>query len=367
VVHFLLDRDGLGYASLPKGLLKFHIYPEGGRTAFEEHLVEAANYVARQNGSCAVHFTVSKEHLVKFKTRFSEVRSIYENKYDVSFQVTFSFQKNRTDTISVDRDNMPFRQNDGRLLFRPGGHGALLENLNDLDADIIFIKNIDNVAPDRLKRITYSWKKALGGHLIGIQERLFGYMKDLHTGTVRKSSLDDMIRFWEIELCQPCPSSLYRAPLEEKRHLIMQKFNRPIRVCGMVKNVKEPGGGPFWVQNEAGIKAIQVLEKAQINPQSEEQIELFEASTHFSPVDFVCGVRDWQGRPYHLPDYVDQDTYLISQKSKEGRDLKALEHPGLWNGSMARWISVFVEVPLETFTPVKTVNDLLRNEHQPED
>jgi hypothetical protein len=393
ILRFLLTGDGLDYVNLPKGLLKFHEYPEGSRTAFEEHLVEAASYVADEDGRCPLHLTVSQEHLNGFDSSFKAVRPIYEERYGVVYDISFSMQAKSTDTLAVKLDNTPFRQEDGRLLFRPGGHGALLKNLNDIDGEIIFIKNIDNVVTDHLKPETFRWKKIMGGYLISIQNQIRDYMKKLASGDadhqkikddrrtsnierpitqgVKKqtSTLDTLLAeaagFLDEKLLLSIPGLIKSASPEAKRSYLMERLDRPVRVCGMVKNRGEPGGGPFWVEDETGERSLQIVETTQIDLDSKEQRDIVEASTHFNPVDLVCGVRDWQGRPFDLSRFVDPKTVVISQKSKDGRDLKALEHPGLWNGSMARWITLFVEVPGITFNPVKTVNDLLRKEHQP--
>jgi hypothetical protein len=365
ILRFLLTDDGLNYADLPKGLLKFHEYPAGSRTAFEEHLVEAASYVTDGDGRCALGFTVSQEHMDRFNASLRKVRGIYEEKFGVLYDVSFSVQDPSTDTLAVDLDNAPFRQEDGSLLFRPGGHGALLKNLDQIDGDIIFIKNIDNVVPDHLKPETFRWKKITAGYLLEVQGRIFDYMKKLASQDGNPRLLEEAAEFLEEELLIPVPGDLKQRPPEDRRAFLVERLDRPVRVCGMVQNVGEPGGGPFWVEDASGQRSLQIVETAQIDFDSREQREIFEASTHFNPVDMVCGVRDWRGRPFDLSRFVDPNAVFISQKSKDGKDLKALEHPGLWNGSMSRWITLFVEVPGITFNPVKTVNDLLRKEHQP--
>ncbi len=365
LIECLLTVDGLDYANLPKGLLKFHRYPEGSRTAFEEHLVEAAAYVRKADSTCPLHFTISPEHRDKFRNCLENVRKTYEKKFCVSYDVAFSIQKNSTDTVAVDLNNRPFREANGMLLFRPGGHGSLLHNLNDLEEEIIFIKNIDNVAPDRLKSETFEWKKIMGGYLLFLQRRIFGFLAEFASGIAAPDLLEGAESFLEEELMLPVPASISRGSLSDRRAYLIERLDRPVRVCGMVKNTGEPGGGPFWVRDENGEKSFQIVEKAQIDPDSIQQQAILNASTHFNPVDLVCGVRDWQGKPFNLAKFVAPNTFFVSEKSKDGRDLKALEHPGLWNGSMARWITVFVEVPGITFNPVKTVNDLLREEHQP--
>jgi hypothetical protein len=364
ILDYLLFSKGLNYSNLPKGLLKFHNYSEGSRTAFEEHLVEAANYICDKEGICRLHFTVSKEHKELFKKHIDEIKTLYGQKYKVHYQVDFSIQKTSTDTIAVDIFNNPFRLQDGRLLFRPGGHGALLENLNDLDGDIIFIKNIDNVVHDRLKEHTFTWKKVLAGYLIKIQEKIFSYLERLSKGSSDKEFLAEAMEFARVELKVLPPKIKIVKSTKERIDFLFSIFNRPIRVCGVVKNVKEPGGGPFWVRGKDGTLSLQIVETAQIDPESKEQQDILDSSTHFNPVDIVCGIRDFKNKPFKLKNHVDPEAVFISRKSKDGRDLKALELPGLWNGSMAFWNTIFVEVPLITFNPVKTVNDLLRKEHQ---
>lgn len=363
IIEALVTDRGLNYANLPKGLLKFHTYPEGCRTALEEHLVEAAAYVQDQAGICRLHFTISPEHQERFKRHFEAVQARYETKNLVRFHVDFSLQKSSTDTIAVDMNNKPFRGKDGKLVFRPGGHGALIENLNDILGDIIYIKNIDNIVPDPFKGETLLWKKILGGLLIQIQEKIFDYLKKLEHQK-ENQVVEEALGFAEKQLFIPLPKKKLESK-EDIRKFLVKKLNRPIRIGGMVKNQGEPGGGPFWVETKDGYLSLQVVESAQVDIESSEQQQLWNSATHFSPVDFICGVRDYKGSPFDLKRYVDQDAVFISQKSKDGRALKALELPGLWNGGMSDWISIFVEVPLITFNPVKTINDLLRKEHQP--
>ncbi|MDZ7697016.1 MAG: DUF4301 family protein [Deltaproteobacteria bacterium] len=365
ILSFLLEQEGLNYAHRPKGLLKFHKYPWGSRTAFEEHLVEAVSYIKDAAGNCFLHFTVSPEHMDGFKTLLERVRPDYEKRFDVHYHTGFSTQDRATDTLAVTLNNRPFRQADGRLLFRPGGHGALLGNLNHINADMIFIKNIDNVVPDHLKGETFKWKQVIGGYLLQLQREIFTYMESLSSGRETTAFLDDVSAFLEESLLYPVPPEMKTASASVRRADLMERLNRPIRVCGMVKNAGEPGGGPFWVKDKDGETSRQIVETAQIDPDSRSQQGILGASTHFNPVDLVCGMKDWQGIPFDLSRFTDPDAVFISQKSKEGKDLKALEHPGLWNGAMARWITLFVEVPGITFNPVKTVNDLLRKEHQP--
>lgn len=364
IIAYLLTRLGLDYQLMPKGLIKFHHYNKTDRTAFEEHLVESAAYAKNHQGVCSLHFTVSPEHQPKFEALLNTVRDRYEKTYGITFQVRFSAQEKATDTIAVDPDNKPFRDKEGALLFRPGGHGALIENLNHLDADIVFIKNIDNVAPDRLKNHSVLWNKVLGGYLIKIQQKIFSYLQKMATGSADKALIDDAFKFVENELgISPSPGEKL-ATDRAKQDFLIKMLNRPTRICGMVKNIGEPGGGPFWVETKDFSHSSQIVESAQVNIKSETQKSILNASTHFNPVHIVCGVRDWREKPFDLEKYVDPSAVFISEKSKDGRDLKALELPGLWNGAMAHWNTIFVEVPIETFSPVKTVNDLLRDEHQ---
>ena len=365
-IHCLLTPQGLNYADLPKGLLKFHQYSNGSRTAFEEHLVEAADYLKDAQGLCRLHFTVSSEHKERFEGLLEEVRHRYEKNYNARFQVDFSLQKRSTDTIAVDLYNQPFREKDGKLLFRPGGHGALIENLNDLKGDIIYIKNIDNVATDRIKGPTFFWKKILAGFLIELQKKNFTYLERLVAQKHDEQFIDEVTDFARERLCLTPPNGWQRKSIKEKREFLLNKLNRPLRACGMVKNEGEPGGGPFWVEGKDGTLSMQIVESAQVDPKSKEQQAIFASGTHFNPVDIVCGVRDYKGDSFDLWNYIDADAVFISQKSKDGRHLKALELPGLWNGAMANWITLFVEVPIITFNPVKTINDLLRKEHQPQ-
>ncbi|MBQ7697586.1 MAG: DUF4301 family protein [Paludibacteraceae bacterium] len=325
-VRFLLED--MHYGDLPKGLLLFHRYRNAARTPAEEHLVEGALYAAtgtRKGQVCRIHFTVSHQHLPLFRQHIAEQLPLYQKKYGVRYEISFSEQSPATDTLAANPDGTPFRNPDGTLLFRPGGHGALIENLNDLNCDIAFIKNIDNVVPDYRKPSTTHFKQVLAGILVEEQQRVFSQLRN------------------------PNLSS------EER-----ERLNRPIRVCGVVRNTGEPGGGPFIVRDKDGSLSYQILESSQIADK-----DLMARSTHFNPVDLVCSLRDADGKPYHLPDFVDPDTGFISHKSKDGKDLLALELPGLWNGAMAKWNTIFVEVPVSTFNPVKTVNDLLRPQHQP--
>jgi hypothetical protein len=361
VVANMLFEKGLNYGQLPKGMLLFHKYPEGARTPIEEHLVEGALYTA-SSGQAIVHFTVSHEHMGMFKKKVAAKADIYAQKYGVKYDISFSEQKPSTDTIAANPDNTPFRNEDGSLLFRPGGHGALIENLNEIDADIIFIKNIDNVVPDRLKQETVDYKQVIAGVLVNLQKIAFKYLNEMEKGIPSHEKLREIQHFVEHAFCRrPDIASLSDAELAE---YLKKKLNRPMRVCGVVKNVGEPGGGPFLTYNHDGTISLQILESSQIDKNNREYMEMFTNGTHFNPVDLVCAVKDYKGQPFDLPKFVDPSTGFISSKSKNGKELKALELPGLWNGAMSDWNTVFVEVPLGTFNPVKTVNDLLREQHQ---
>ena len=362
VVANLLESAGLNYGQLPKGLLKFHKYEEGARTPLEEHLVEGSLYAANKNGDVNVHFTVSPEHRSLFEKLVDEKVSSYAAKFGTEYHVSFSEQKPSTDTVAATMDNEPFRT-DGKLLFRPGGHGALIENLNDLDADIVFVKNIDNVVPDRLKADTVTYKKVIAGVLVTLQKKAFDYLNLLDSGKYTHAQIEEIINFLQHDLCCRNP----QISLLEDAELVVylkNKLNRPMRVAGVVKNVGEPGGGPFRAYNADGTISLQILESSQIDTDDPVKKEMFENGSHFNPVDLVCAVKDYKGNAFDLPKYVDPTTGFISQKSKSGKELQALELPGLWNGAMSDWSTVFVEVPLSTFNPVKTVNDLLRDQHQ---
>ncbi|KQS25309.1 DUF4301 family protein [Dyadobacter sp. Leaf189] len=362
IVSYFLTTKGLGYGELPKGLLKFHNYPERSRTPLEEHLVEGAKY-ANAGSNVQIHFTVSPEHRDKFEKLVVEVLPSYQSQFGVRYIVSFSEQKSATDTIAVNLDNSPFREKDGSILFRPAGHGALLENLGQLDADIIFIKNIDNVVPDRIKGDTIQYKKALAGVVLKSQKRIFGYINKLQEGS-DAALLQELDGFFRNELCVIPPAGFESWEDEKKKAYFIQKLDRPLRACGMVKNQGEPGGGPFWAENADGSSSLQIVESAQVDVDNASQNEIFKNSTHFNPVDLVCAVKNYKGELFDLKKFRDPLTGFITAKSKDGKDLKAQELPGLWNGSMADWNTLFVEVPLITFNPVKTVNDLLREQHQ---
>jgi hypothetical protein len=364
ILDTLLFQPGLGYGTLPKGLILFHRYPEGSRTAFEEHLAEGALYAASGEGEVSLHFTVSPEHMDAFRSRLEDVEKYFEERFNARYHVTYSVQKPATDTVAVTPANEPFRKEDGTILFRPGGHGALIENLNDLEEDLVFIKNIDNVVPDYLKGDTVEYKKILGGLLLDIRNHIYHWLDKMDAGRLTPAELGEAVSFAEKQLMLPMTKDFKALPAAEKEKILYKLFHRPVRVCGMVKNEGELGGGPFWVAGEEGRLSLQIVESAQIDLSDPVKKKLVRQSTHFNPVDLVCAVRDHKGKKYDLREFVDPDTFFISEKSYDGKELKALELPGLWNGSMARWTTLFIEVPPATFNPVKTVLDLLRPQHQ---
>lgn len=367
IAETLLNTDGMNYGNLPKALLKFHKYGDTARLAMEEHLVEAAEYSTcdDEKGKVAqLHFTVSQEHLNIFMKIVEYVLPKYEKMFGIRYKISFSIQKSSTNTIAADMNNEPFRDKDGNMVFRPGGHGALIQNLNDLHKEIIFIKNIDNVVPDNLKPTTFEYKKVLGGYLFRLQQQQFEYMEMLDNGDVTNEELDEISAFAKEKLMIDIPDFFSTYNEIEKIDFLYNKLNRPMRVCGMVKNEGEPGGGPYFTRNSNDEISLQIVESSQIDHNDEKQEDMFRSSTHFNPVDLVCATQDFRGKSFNLNDFVDHETGFISLKSKDGKDLKAMELPGLWNGAMADWITIFVEVPIATFNPVKTVNDLLRDTHQ---
>ncbi|HXV76353.1 MAG TPA: DUF4301 family protein [Candidatus Polarisedimenticolaceae bacterium] len=362
ILDALLGDGGLGYADLPKALLPFHRYPSETRTAFEEHLVEATGYVRDDGCVARLHFTVSPEHRSAFDRLFRQVREPYRRRFDTEFEIGYSTQKPSTDTVAIERPGGALlRDETGRLVFRPAGHGALIENLSELDADLVYIKNIDNVQPDRVKPLANRYKQMLGGFLVRLRRRTGRVLEELRRGV---GGLEDAARFAARRLHVDLNGRLDRSGSAAGRAWLIDRLRRPIRVCGVVRNTGEPGGGPFWTSDVAGRRSLQLVEAAQVDPDDGGQRAIFAAATHFSPVDLVCALRDADGRPYDLGRFVDRDAVIVTTKTAKGRSLRALERPGLWNGAMAGWNTVFVEVPLETFTPVKTVFDLLRPEHR---
>lgn len=357
ILAALLDPDGLDYAALPKALLPFHRYPDGSRSAFAEHLLEGAAYARSAAGTARLHFTVSPEHEAVSRALLDAVRRRCEARAEARLDVSFSNQKRATDTVAVDLDNRPLRGPEGRLVLRPGGHGALIENVNDLRGDIVFIKTVDNIQPEHRRGPTLEWMRLLTGHLVKLQDALSGHLAAVSGAAPSQTQIEAAHRFVRTAFGEDVSSAGVAA--------LVAALDRPIRVCGMVRNTGEPGGGPFWVCGRDGRATRQIVESAQVDMDDEAQRAVFKASTHFNPVLIVCSVRDRHGRPFDLRRFVDESAVFIARKSKDGQELKALERPGLWNGAMAHWHTVFVELPNDTFTPVKTVNDLLRPEHQP--
>lgn len=362
VVKCLITDDGMNYGGMPKGLLQFHKTADGAHTPVEEHFEEGAQYAADKNGKVNIHFTVSPEHRSAFTSLIEAKVPEMEAKWGVKYNVSLSEQKKSTDTVAVTMDNTPYRDG-GKLLFRPAGHGALIENLNDIGADVVFIKNIDNVVPANLRGATVKYKKVIGGYLVKVQEQLAEYIKMIDSGNYTIENLREMIAYLHGTL--NTRKGITKTLEDSELALYLRnKFNRPIRVCGVVKNDGEPGGGPYLAYNQDGTTSPQILESAQFDKNDPASVELIKSGSHFNPVDLVCYIKDVDGNKFDLKKYVDKNTGLISEKSKNGVAIKALELPGLWNGSMSDWNTVFVEVPIETFNPVKTVNDLLRPQHQ---
>ena len=361
-VKYMLEEDGLNLGNQPKGLVPFHKYEDHLATAFEEHLVEAIDYAA-SGKKVRVHFTVAEEHREKFEREEKEVVPRLEKETGHNFEVSYSYQDPRTDTVAVTMDNEPFRDENGEIFFRPGGHGALIQNLNEQEADLIFIKNIDNVVIPSNRELLSSYKKMLAGKLLQLREKSFKYLRDLEKG-VGEAQLQEMGEFLQNDLNAGLDIKFQDLNEEEKPSVIKRLLNRPLRVCGMVKNEGEPGGGPFWVAHKNGEISLQIVESSQIDHDNYQQSKIAQEATHFNPVDVVCSTRDYRGGKFDLEEFVDEDTSFIANKTKDGKELKALELPGLWNGGMAYWNTIFVEVPVETFNPVKTVADLLKPSHQ---
>lgn len=360
IIDYLVSERGLSYSNIPKGLLKFHKCNGKETTALEDHLSEAACYLKDKNNNCNIHLTVSSEHKQAFEKHIKN----YESRCNIHYNLSISVQKNSTDTLAVDLNDVPYRINSGEILFRPGGHGALLENLNDVCGDIVFIKNVDNVVPEANNKENCLWKKLLCGYFLQIQEKLFYYLKRLVNGNFDEKFVDNAMIFAKEKLNIVVQKDSSNLTCQQKKDFLIKMFNRPVRVCGMVKNEGEPGGGPYWVKSTDNRQiSIQIVEKEQVDAKSEQQQSIQRLSTHFNPVDIVCGLRDYKGNQFELTRFIDPETFLITTKSIQGEAIKVLEHPGLWNGSMADWITILIEVPNSTFNPVKTVNDLLCKKH----
>jgi len=349
IIECILTPHGLNYGALPKALLKFHKYADASRTALSEHLIEGALYAKGKNDTVNIHFTVSPEHRAGFERLLRDIVPQYAREFGVTYNISMSHQMPQTDTIAVNMDNTPFRCDDGTLLFRPAGHGALIENLNNIDADLIFIKNIDNICTDHDRDETVFNKKLLAGIAIDAQEQIFEYIRQIDNGTADINAVRDFINT-HLGVHTNIPDA------QTARTIL----NRPLRVCGIIKNTGAPGGGPFWVADNNGTQSLQIVEPGQIAPA---QIDVLTRGEFFSPTDLVCATRDINGNKFNLTDYVDSTAGFISEKSQNGRPLRAMERPGLWNGAMARWNTIFVETPIATFTPVKTICDLLDKTH----
>lgn len=365
ILNTMLTDRGLEFGSLPKALIPFHSYGEEVRTAFAEHLAEAAYYALSGSQYCYIHFTSLPQHVALMEAHFKEIKNEYEEMFNTKYQISYSVQHPSTDILAVDGENHPFRDENGQLVFRPGGHGALLQNLNQLDADLVIIKNIDNVCHDRFKEDTYLYKKVLSGCLISVQDQIFSFLNGLDNPTQPSMKvIENIWSFLENKLHVDPPQESETWRKEEKVEYLRRKLNRPIRVCGMVENEGEPGGGPFWVKNLDGSTSLQIVEASQIDRKNPEQEHILQNSTHFNPVDLVCSTKDYLGKTFDLTRFVDPRMGFITEKSVDGKVIKAQELPGLWNGSMSDWNTIFVEVPLTTFNPVKIINDLLRPEHR---
>ena len=362
-VQAVLETDQFDYSNFPKGLLPFHKYKNHLSSAFQEHLFEAALYVATK-GKASVHFTISEKHKGKFDAEFKRIQEVVESKTNTTFDISFSYQKESTDTIAVTAKNEIVREDNGQLYFRPSGHGALIENLNGLDADIIFVKNIDNVVVHKYEVEVSRSKKMLAGLLIEVKEQAFKYAKALDEKELSDIDIVEIAEFLISKMNVVISSEFEKYSKQYQIEYLKSKLDRPIRICGMVQNEGEPGGGPFWVKDEGANLSLQIVESAQINKKEKSQKNILKKATHFNPVDLVCSIKNYKGEVYDLQKFVDQQTAFITMKTKVGKDIKALELPGLWNGSMSNWNTIFVEVPLITFNPVKTVNDLLKPTHQ---
>lgn len=365
IVELILEDKGLSYGQSPKATIVFHKYDDEVRTSFEEHLVEAAKYCLNDKKEVRLHFTISENHKEKFSELLKKVKAKYEERFSCTYEVEFSEQKSSTDTVAVYLDNSLVRDNEGNIVFRPAGHGALIENLNEINADIVFIKNIDNVIHDKYKEITYKYKKILAGILVTLKKEVDSYLNIISKQSFDESILSKIKLFCRNNLLIELKDLSSFRDFEEYRNYLLSVLNKPIRVCGMVKNEGQPGGGPFWIRKENGELSLQIVESAQVDMKNEKQKEIFNNSTHFNPVDLVCLIKNFKGEKFELTDFVDYNTGFITEKSQQAHKIKVQELPGLWNGSMANWITIFVQVPLETFTPVKTINNLLDKGHNP--
>lgn len=365
VLDFILLSNGLNYGWLPKALIPFHKYPKGEiRTALEEHLFEAASYIVNNKGICRLHFTISAEHTKNVKEKLKDVKKKYEKLCNVKFSIQSSIQSPDTNILAVDEHDQPFRDVQGRLVFRPGGHGALLKNMNSLDADLIFVKNIDNIVPAHLLEKILPYKKMLGGLALQLQQSIFAILRDLEKSGLTFEKIHSIVDHCRLTMNFSFPENYFQKSLAEQKKLLVSLLNRPLRICGMVRNVGESGGGPFWVEEKDKTQTLQIVEIGHIAQQKSKQLFIWSRALYFNPVDMVCCIKNYRGKKFDLKKFVNNDAYLISSKKEKGRKLKAQEMPGLWNGGMAYWNTFFVELPLMVFNPVKTVYDMLRPHHR---
>lgn len=365
ILEYILEKKGLNYGSLPKALVKFHKYADMSVSSMGEHFIEAILYAVDRKNNTNIHFTIPEQNLEDFKAEVLELEKLFTQKSRYQISTEFSFQMNNTNTISINKSNEPVRDNNRDILLRAGGHGSLLGNLNKLSADVIFIKNIDNITTGDRLNDTIENKKIIGAYLIEMREKIFNSLRTLPRIIKDGESINEIYCFAKDVLNISFPSDFIEFDLEKKRRILLDKLNRPVRVCGMVKNMNEPGGGPFWIENKSGETTLQIIEGSQIDKSSSEQKEIFSQSSYFNPVDIVCSIKDHRGNIFDLNEFIEDTRYFISEKSPGNEKINVLEHPGLWNGSMEKWISLYVEVPLTTFNPVKYVNDLLKDKHKP--
>jgi hypothetical protein len=364
LLDYVLSDQGLNFGWLPKALIPFHFYhAQDVRTALEEHFIEAALHIRGDDGICHLHFTISEEHKKDIAEKIKNVKSKYEKYFGIKYKISYSIQSPSTKTLAVNEDNMPLRDAAGRLIFRPAGHGSLLSNLQNIDADFIFIKNIDNIAPEKILRKIIPYKKILGGLAMHLQKEIFGNIRRLKNGRIRVSEIEEIKVFCMEKLNIVPPRKFTKQPKKEKVTFLLSLLNRPLRICAMVKNEGEPGGGPFWVEGKDGTQTLQIVEGIHVDIRKKDQRKIWSRSKYFNPVDMVCSIKNYHGKKFNLSKYVDKETYLITRKNEKGMRIKALEVPGLWNGGMACWNTVFVKLPIIVFNPVKTVDDLLRPEH----
>lgn len=362
LLKFILSRDGLNLTDKPKALILSHRYSETDmRTPLEEHLYEAGSYC---KNVCRVHFTISPEHRKSINEKIKEVKKRYEKEWNVKYKIDLSFQSRATNIIAVDHYNKPLRDSEGKLIFRPGGHGALLDNLQKLNADLIFIKNIDNIVPEKLCGKIIPYKKMLGGLALQTRDQIFEILRRMEKEKINLEQLNVIAKYCTEKINIVFPPEFYSSTLQKRKKIIFSLLNRPLRVCAMVRNTGEPGGGPFWVEEGNKTQTLQIVEYAHVNKNNSSQSQIWSRAKYFNPVDIACCTKNYQGKKFDLKKYVNKDTYLITSKTEKGKNIKVQEMPGLWNGSMHYWNTIFVELPLITFNPVKTIYDLLRPQHQ---